>query len=87
MDPWSAIAKAVVYPLARAIADAYFDARARYDYGIEEMRDDDDVRRARNLGAAIKRMQPIPATGNDSRPVDPAPSSGGIDSNNLGPSP
>ena len=65
MDPWTAIAKAIVYPLAKAIADAWFDARAEYESTTEEKPTDEDHARADRIRDAVKRMQlPSPAARN-----------------------
>jgi hypothetical protein len=84
MDPWTAIARAVVYPLARAVADAWFEARAKYDRGIEEIKTPDDERRANNLRGAVERVQSVSAHGDDSRPVDSPPDRGRVGGDDLG---
>lgn len=77
MDPWTAIAKAVVYPLVRAIADAYFDAQVRYNVCIEEIANELDKDRAARFRDAVRadRVQSLtPSRGN---PVQPGAASGG----------
>lgn len=77
MDPWTAIAKAVVYPLAKAIADAWFDARAKYDRGVDEAPNDSDRANADRMRSLAQQLQPIPTDDRDFRPHDSSPHSGG----------
>ena len=64
MDPWSAIAKAIVYPLARAVCDAYFDAWMKNVQSIEERINDTDTARASRFRDAV-RMLDHPKDGSD----------------------
>lgn len=81
MDPWTAMAKAVVYPLAKAIADAWFDARAKYDIATEERVTDEDRARAGRFADAVRVQHP--ANG-DTRPKDSAPGGGGNVPSDMG---
>ena len=85
MDPWSAIAKAVVYPIARAIADAYFDAHVRHTVCVEEIASELDKERASRFRDAVRadRMQPLPAAGGDPVQHGAAPGGGGDMRGNL----
>jgi hypothetical protein len=60
MDPWTAIAKAIVYPFAKAMADAWFDARAKYETTVEETPNNEDRNRADNFRNAVAGVQPDP---------------------------
>ncbi len=74
MDPVSAFANGVVYPVVRAMADAWFDAMVRYNVNVEEIANELDKERAARFRTAVLRLQPsTPAKGN---PVlkDTAPS-------------
>ena len=77
IDPWSAIAKAIVYPLARAIADAWFDARAKYDTSIEEVANETDAGRGDRFRGAVWVQHP-PPTRNNTLKQDPPQGSGGV---------
>lgn len=59
MDPWTAIAKAIVYPFAKAMADAWFDARAKYETTTEETPNNEDRNRANNFRDAVAGVQPV----------------------------
>lgn len=74
MDPWAAIAKAIVYPLARAIADAWFDARAKYDISTEEVANETDNARGARFRGAVWVQHPPPR--NDPLKQDPAQGGG-----------
>jgi hypothetical protein len=77
MDPWTAIAKAIVYPLAKAIADAWFDARAKYESTTEEKPTDEDHARADRIRDAVKRMQLPTQESRDTGSINTPPSSNG----------
>lgn len=85
MDPWSAIAKAVVYPIAKAIADAWFEARYTYERAIQEKPTDEDRDRANRFRDAV-RMQSLPSPGSDPKLKDSSPSGKRDDSDSLRPS-
>lgn len=57
MDPWTAFARAVVYPIARAFADAWFEARAKYDVATEERVTNADKSRAANFANAVRVLE------------------------------
>ncbi len=62
MDPWTAFARAIVYPLARAVADAWFDAMVRYNVNIEEIANELDKDRAARFRAGVERVQSLSPT-------------------------
>jgi 3'-phosphoadenosine 5'-phosphosulfate sulfotransferase len=66
MDPWSAFAKAIVYPVVRAMADAWFDAMVRYNVNVEEIANELDKERAARFRTAVReRVQSLtPTKGN-----------------------
>lgn len=82
MDPWTTLARVVVYPIARAFADAWFEARAKYDVATEERVTNADRVRAGKFAAAVRVLGDSPHS--DSRREDSAPSGGGIKSGDLG---
>jgi len=57
MNPWAAIAQAFVYPVARAWADAWFDARRADALYLEETPNETDAERAARFRAAVGRMR------------------------------
>lgn len=70
----SATIQAIVYALARAVCDAYFDARAKYEKTYEEKPNHEDIIRAHNFGNAVtRRMQSDTAHAPDTRSGDTSP--------------
>ncbi len=57
MNPWAAIAQAFVYPVARAWADAWFDARRADALYLEETPNETDAERAARFRAAVGRLR------------------------------
>ncbi len=57
MSPWAVFAQAVVYPIARAWADAYFDALRQSATYIEETPNETDADRAARFRAAVERVR------------------------------
>jgi hypothetical protein len=57
VNPWAAIAQAFVYPVARAWADAWFDARRQSELYLEETPNETDEQRAARFRAAVGRVR------------------------------
>lgn len=57
MNPWASFAQAFVYPVARAWADAWFDAQRLSQSYQEEKPTDVDKERASRFRAAVDGVQ------------------------------
>lgn len=78
MDIGAFIARAFVYPMARAFFDAWYEARAKYDIAREEFTNDTDHHRAdkfRNAVRSVDGLQSIPDAKSDPKSESPAPGS------------
>jgi len=80
MNPWAAIAQAFVYPIARAWADAWFDAMRVASTYTEESPNATDADRAAKFRASVERLRQrtydtgpeySPQNQPPSNPVDP----------------
>ena len=80
MNPWAAIAQAFVYPVARAWADAWFDAMRVAATYTEESPNATDSDRAAKFRASVERLRQrtydtgpeySPQNQPPSNPVDP----------------
>ena len=57
MSPWAVFAQAVVYPIARAWADAWFDAQRQAELYLEETPNETDAKRADRFRDAVGRVR------------------------------
>jgi hypothetical protein len=70
VNPWAAIAQAFVYPVARAWADAWFDARRQDLLYTEEAPNATDVARTNSMRDAYRMQHATDNTGPEYRPQD-----------------
>ena len=56
MSPWTVFAQAFVYPVARAWADAFFDAQRQASLYQEESPNETDADRAARFRSAVGRL-------------------------------
>jgi len=77
MNPWAAIAQAFVYPVARAWADAWFDAMRVAATYTEESPNATDTDRAARFRASVERLrQRTYDTGSEYTPQNDTPHRG-----------
>jgi hypothetical protein len=77
MDPWTAIAKAIIYPFVKAMADAWYDARVRYNVSMEEIASELDKERASRFRDAVARERVQSLTPSRGHPLQPGATPGG----------